>query len=95
MTERHQRLDLQAVPSGDRHAAGIVVARRPLLDVGEDALVPRFEPDENPPETRAVHRLGLLVGEQLRLDETAKPELHAESLLRPSNQLHQLDDLWD
>src|SRR5713101_10187219 len=94
MTERHERLDLEAVALGDRHAAGIVLASRPFLDVGQDTLVARLEPYEKPPKARAVHDLSLLVAEQFRLDEAAKPEPDPKCLLRSFDCLHQFDDLW-
>src|SRR5438132_14167535 len=64
------------------------------MDVGEDPLVPRLEPDEDPPEASLIHRLRLLVREKLGLDEAPQPELHPEVLLRLGDQVHKLHDLW-
>ena len=90
VTDGHQCLYLELVAGCDLHTTGIVVTRCALIDVLENALVPRLKTYEKPPKSRSVHGLRLLIGEEFRLHEASQAEIDSESSLQIGNPIHQL-----
>ena len=90
MADRHQRLDLEAVPLRDPHRARVVFQRGALLNVLQNSRIGGLEAAQQPAKTCAVHCRRLRVGEQLRLHEAAQPEFHGKARLQVSDRIHQL-----
>src|SRR5204863_8875737 len=76
------------------NGAVMVSKHRRLVHVDEDALVGRRESAKEPAEARAIHRLGLVLREQLGVDEAAQPEVGAEAGLQIGQTVHQLDEAF-
>src|SRR3989339_29396 len=94
VTDRHERLDFEAVPMSDLYTTSVFFTSSLLVDVLQNSGGPRLKPSQEPPKSCVVHRLGLCVGKKLRLHKTTKAPRRTQIPLRLCDQVHQFNDFF-